>query len=321
MSKHGPYRWAALRPADVTQWALLIEALARADDTDEHYGPQDLAEELQQHGVDPQLDTVAVWDGSSLIGFAQVKASHTVDADGLVRVWLSGGVHPDYRGQGIGRRLFEISEERGAALAHERHPGSGAFWRADGNLEGASVRPLLEHRGYHIVRYFNQMKRPIPGPVASLRTPAGAVIRTPTAEHCEPLREIHNLAFRDHWGSSEITRNGWLDHWNSVSGRLSLSSVALDEDGAPLAYALCGQHAEGTLYVNIVGTHPRARGRGLAHACLNHTIALAAADGSYEEIELHVDSDSPTGATRLYERLGFSQGRVFAAYQRPIGAH
>ena len=41
-------------------------------------------------------------------------------------------------------------------------------------------------------------------------------------------------------------------------------------------------------------------------------------EGTYDTIELHVDSVSPTGATLLYERLGFEATKVFAAYQRPV---
>ncbi len=318
MSGDTAYRWDHLGLDDVHQWASLIDALASADETDEHYGPDDLAEELQAHGLDSRRDTIAVWDADTLIGFGQIRVSHTLDAEGQVRVWLSGGVHPDYRGRGIGQRLFEVSEARGSALAHERHPGVAAFWRADGNLEGASVRPLLEHRGYEIVRYFNQMKRPIPGECTLVVGTPGVRIVGPTREDCEPLRSVHNRAFEDHWGSAHTTRETWVEHWNAASSRLSMSSVALNHNGEPLAYALCGQHTDGILYVNIVGTHPQARGRGLARACLSNTIALAHADGNYDTIELHVDSDSPTGATRLYEDLGFQATKVFAAYQRPV---
>ncbi|MGB3257618.1 MAG: GNAT family N-acetyltransferase [Ornithinimicrobium sp.] len=115
-----------------------------------------------------------------------------------------------------------------------------------------------------------------------------------------------------------MTCEAWQEHWDSVSSRRSMSSVALGDDGELLAYVLYGQHHEGVLYVNIVGTHRAARGRGLAKACLNATIVRAGAAGSYDTIELHVDSVSPTGATVLYERLGFEATKVFAAYQRPV---
>lgn len=70
------------------------------------------------------------------------------------------------------------------------------------------------------------------------------------------------------------------------------------------------------LYVDLVGTVPGARGRGLAAACLARTIRLAGEGGEFDEIELGVDSESPTGATRLYDRLGFTLDRTLAAMQK-----
>lgn len=315
------YRWGRLGADDVQAWAELVNLLAQVDQTDEFLGPEDLAEELTQHGVDPALDTWAVRDRDTMIAFGQVRVAHTLDREDQVRIWLSGGVHPQHRGRGIGRRLMQESEDRGRLLAEQRHPGRAAFWRADGNLEGASVRPMLEHRGYEIVRYFNQMSRPIPGQAVSTVPDLGPGIRlvAPGQEHEEALRVAHNLAFRDHWGSAETAPEGWHDHWVSRSARMAVSCVALDDGGVPLAYTLCAEWVPRELYVNIVGTVPAARGRGLAQACLEHTIARAAESDDYDVIELHVDSASPTGATRLYERVGFGLDKTFAAYQRDAG--
>lgn len=71
-------------------------------------------------------------------------------------------------------------------------------------------------------------------------------------------------SFRDHWGSAQTAPESWHDHWASRSARMGVSSVALDPAGRPLAYALCAEWVDRELYVNIVGTVPSARGRGLA---------------------------------------------------------
>ena len=47
------YTWSHLTAADAPEWAELTEVLARHDDTDEVYSAEDLAEELQEHGFDP----------------------------------------------------------------------------------------------------------------------------------------------------------------------------------------------------------------------------------------------------------------------------
>ena len=47
-----------------------------------------------------------------------------------------------------------------------------------------------------------------------------------------------------------------------------------------------------------------------------HTIVAAAAGGEHDVIELDVDSASPTGATRLYARLGFTLKHTQSAMRR-----
>lgn len=311
------YRWSRLRPPDVAAWSELANTLAEVDQTEEFYSPEDLAEELGEHGVRPELDTWAAWEGERMAGFGQVRVAHQPDAEGRARVALGGGVHPEHRGQGLGRALMERSEARGAELASERHPGRAAYWRVDGGLEGASVRALLEHRGYAIARYFNQMTRPLPGPPLDVAE-AVVELRTPEPAMEAALREAHNAAFADHWGSTPQTPQGWHDHWTVRSNRMAVSTIALDDDGSPLAYVLCGEWVPRELYVNLVGTVPQARGRGLARACLARTIALAGGSGHYDVVDLHVDSASPTGATRLYEAVGFTVKKTFATYQRDV---
>jgi ribosomal protein S18 acetylase RimI-like enzyme len=94
----------------------------------------------------------------------------------------------------------------------------------------------------------------------------------------------------------------------------------LDASGRPLAYVLCGEWTPRELYVNLVGTVPEARGRGLARAALARTIDVAGASGDFDVVDLHVDSASPTGATRLYEAVGFTLKKTFATYQRDASA-
>src|SRR5699024_12857677 len=72
------------------------------------------------------------------------------------------------------------------------------------------------------------------------------------------------------------------------------------------------------LHIALVGTRPEARGRGLARAVIARTRA-AAAEAGYASAELEVDSESLTGATRLYDALGFARDAVYATYEKPVG--
>lgn len=309
------YRWTHLSAADVGAWAGLTNLLAHADGTEEFYEPEDLAEELAETGVDPERDTWAVWSGDQLVAYGQVRVGLRPDHDGEARCWASGGVHPEHRGRGIGRRLMDLMEERAHALATERLPGRHAYIRADGQREGASVRPMLEHRGYRVVRYFTHMVRDLPGVPLEVPAPDGVDVRPPTDADEAAVLAAHNAAFVDHWGSAETDARVWHDRWSGRAARNELSGVAVDDTGEVLAYVLSAEFVPRELYVALVGTVPAARGRGLARACLARTIAVAAESGRYDVIDLEVDSDSPTGATRLYEGLGFRPKFTTAAYR------
>lgn len=307
--------WSHLDAAAVPAWADLTNLLAEADGTEEFYDAADLAEELEESGFSPATDSWAVWDGDRMVAYGQLRVGHTRDAEGRVRATLGGGVAPHHRGRGIGRELADRMERRALELAAERHPGAQSYWRADGGLEGSSARALWSHRGYEVVRYFNLLTRPLPGP--SLDVPeVAATLASPRTDQAEDVRHAHNLAFADHWGTAPQAPAPWQDHWTARANRMDLSTLALGGDGTVLAYVLAGQWVERELYVNLVGTVPEARGRGLAAACLARTLALAAASGNFDRADLDVDSESPTGATRLYERLGFTVKKTFAAMQR-----
>lgn len=319
----GHYRWDRLRPAEVDAWATLVNHLGTVDQTGEFYSREDLAEELAEHGLDPARDTWAVWAGEQMVAFGAVRVGEHPDHEGRVRVQLEGGVHADHRGHGLGRALLRQMEDRGADLARERHPGRDVYWRTGGGVEGASVRRLLEHRGYRLVRYFTQMRLDLRrgsgirvGPVEA---PAGVRLVTPDERWETATLAAHRAAFVDHWGSAPTGEQQWHEHWTSRGTRLGVSTLAVTDDDEVAGYLLCGQWVDRELYVTIVGTAPSWRGRGLARACLARSASLAAGTGDYDVLELHVDSDSPTGATRLYRDVGYRPVRQLGVYQRDAG--
>jgi mycothiol synthase len=61
-------------------------------------------------------------------------------------------------------------------------------------------------------------------------------------------------------------------------------------------------------WVNTVGTRRGWRGKGVASWLLTDALRrIAAADDGFERAILGVDSENPTGALRVYRRLGFDE--------------
>jgi len=311
-----PLRWDHLRTENCDNWADLNNLMARFDGTEEFYEAADLKEDLQSATFTAELDSWGIWMGDQLVAIGQILVPEGVSNEGLARAYLFGGVHPDHRGRGIGRQLFEVQQRRGGELAGQRHPGHPGIWFADGGIPGATVRSLLARRGFEIARYFAHMVRPVSaGPLETTAPlPDGIRLITPTPEMSSDLRIVHNVAFADHWNAGEKSERGWKEERESRSARPALSTVAVDADGVALSYVWAAQWVDRELYIDAVGTSPPARHHGLAAACLSRTVNLAWGSGDYDKVDLGVDSASPTGATRLYESLGFSVDRTFALY-------
>lgn len=311
-------RWETLTTESVPAWTELTNLLGRVDGTEEFYSAEDLAEELTEHGLDPAKDSLAVWDGERLVAFSQLQlASALTHGEGHVRAGLAGGVHPDYRGQGIATAMFQQMEPRALELAASLHPGAPIDLRVEAGLETDPVRALLTDRGYAPARYFTVMRRSLPG--APLE-PVDPRTQPLTEELQEATRLAHNDAFASHWGSAPISAQRWKGVISGHAARPAFARVAVDAGGTVLAYCTTGQWVDRELYVTLVGTRQAARGQGLARAVLGATLAAAVEAGSFDVIELDVDSANPQGAGALYTSLGFAPVRTTATFVKPVPA-
>src|SRR5690606_7772258 len=138
----------------------------------------------------------AVWEDETLVAFGQLRVSPELTADGDARADLTGGVHPEHRGRGIGTELLGRMEERALTLAAERHPGAPILLRASGGKEGSDAWPLLTDLGYAPARYFTDMRRPLPG--EAIAAPSDPRLRPFTPDLSEAVRLAHNDAFATH---------------------------------------------------------------------------------------------------------------------------
>jgi mycothiol synthase len=308
------YRWTTLGDVDPKQWADLIRVISDADGNGEYYEAEDLAEELADGNTDVETDTFAVLHGDDLVAWGQLYLP-SAPVQGAAMVRIMGGVHPDYRGRGIGRELFARQEAAGRARAAALHPDLPV------QLTGGSLDTvlgqiaLLEHRGYRPVRYFHAMQRAVAAADADLRLDPRVRPYEPSLS--ETVRLAHLTAFAGHWGSSPPTPVEWQQQRvGSRTFRPRHSFVATREDGRVDGYVLCFQFERDEIYIGQLGVVPSARRHGLAKALLEAAIASVARTG-IPKAALDVDSDNPDGAGALYTSLGFDTIRRSAMYQLP----
>jgi mycothiol synthase len=253
-------------------------------------------------------DAWIVENGPTIVGYGHVWD----EAPGR----LSGFafVHPDHVGRGIGTRLAELVEARAAAKA----PGGGRLYSAVLAQDEVGAG-LLARRGYSWARRFWHMEIELAGYREEPTPPVGVELRPVNGER--DLRHVHRLleeAFEDHWDHAPTSYEEFLDL--NVRGEdfdPSLWFMAL-EDGEPVG-AVCGNAHPDRGWVDEVGVRRSHRGRGVGSALLRACFGAFASRG-LPRARLNVDSDNPTGAVSLYERVGMHVVSSFDLWERALPA-
>lgn len=300
------------RSAELSDAPAIVECEREMGAVDHPHYLQTL-EDIESHftrsWVDPSRDTlVALADDGSVVAWGAVEVPP--EQATLIRCLQSGGVRPSHRLRGLGDQLLTWMEQRGLQLLSTSDatvPGVMVLWADEAN---PTLVRLAERHGYEVARHFLQLTRMFDTPIEPVPLEGYEVV--PFDESLfEDVRAARNDSFRDHWGSQPSTREHWESAMRRSNKRHDLSFLAIAPDGEVAAFVLSEvnvgdfepsgfSHA----YIYLVGTRRAHRGRGLAKALLSHTL-LACRDAGLEGAVLDVDSESPTGATALYEQVGF----------------
>ena len=291
-----------------------VLALAQASDLallgETDWTEADLREEWA--GYDLERDVYLLELDGRLAGYAAYESR------GGGRLLVDGYVHPELTGRGVGAELLRLTEERARADAAALPAGERVYLQNAALVNDPAVPALFGARGYHPERHFWRMVIDLeePRPVVA---PAGIEIRLfhDPAER----REVHAViqeAWLDHWENRPRTYEEWAKDAYEVAGYdPTLVWVALDGDEI-VAANLCYWKRHGDWgWIGTLGVRPAWRRRGIAEALLATAFAELHTRGE-RRAALGVDAQSPTGATRLYEKAGM---RVFweaVVYEKEI---
>ena len=300
--------WRPATGADVEAVTTLWQAIDAADHPEWLRTTDEVAEHFGYSFVDLAEDT--------LLGFAsdgRVIALGLITMpplqETLVRVFLEGGVHPEFRGRGVGRELLAWSRsraERRLAASTRRLPAWILCYQ-DERAQDA-IR-LLTRDGFRTVRYFFELERDLSEPIPRV-DPRGDIRIVPyTVEFSAATHTARNDSFRDHWGSQPMSDEQW-EAWTSGTFRPAVSFLALAGDDV-VGFCLCEVNEGDWVtqgfsgpYIAMVGTTRDYRGKRIAPALLGRAMEAAAALG-WQKATLSVDAENPSGALGLYTGMGF----------------
>lgn len=341
---------------DVPALARLIACNERVDQAGVFTDEAELAAQFEHPGLNVDRDTmVAVLPDGEPVVYAVVYPAPA--ARDTQRLFLSGGVRPDWRGRGLGRRMLDWQVTRAEAMHREIRPSLPALVEAGGVDRDDSKGRVLRKAGFAPVRWWYEMARDLSAPLPEADPlPSGMEVAGFIPSWTETVRHAHNEAFADHWGTVEVDEHVWAQRFSAAQGFCpSLSLVALDSGrgggrgdgegdgrgggevgagtgtevggrvgGEVAAYLLSFVHqaeiaAMGvpTAHVGYLGTRPAWRGRGLGSALLS--VAMRAyRDAGYTVARLVVDTENGSGALDIYRQAGFEVDRRWVTYGRQL---
>jgi mycothiol synthase len=298
-----------LTTGDAGDWAALLAAIQDADGSDEYASEEDLLEEFDRPGEDFTRGSIAIHDGRTMVAYGVLTSRS--EAEPIHEMRHEGGVHPSYRGRGLGAELLDWAEQTAVLLHDDRFTGHPLSLSSGCLSSNAGAVALHEQRGYQPVRWFHSMVRDLSAVIPRAVIPAGVQITGYTPDMTEHARLVRNEAFRDHWGSTETSAEIWAHFLASTAFRPGFSFLAY-AGSEPLGMLISREHdayntrtGHRDLHISLVGTRAAGRKRGIATALLVTAMSAGRAEG-YDQASLGVDADSLTGAVRLYERVGFT---------------
>jgi GNAT superfamily N-acetyltransferase len=252
-----------------------------------------------------RMQAWAAFSGGEMVGWANARLRWSVQADGVIGGWV--GVLSEYRGAGLGSRLYELAVEHARSIGGQRFT---SFTRKDSD----DGRAFARRRGF--VEGRREQYWELDVATAALRNasaPSGAeVVRLrEVVDRERELFELYDAAHSDMPGDETYTLE--FEEWRpdalgSPALDLELSAVVL-VDGRPAAFAWLHTDRDGGYGANeMTGTHPDFRRRGLARLAKELTIRWAADAG----IHTLVTSNDAMNADMLAlnEHLGYRPTHV-----------
>jgi mycothiol synthase len=210
-------------------------------------------------------------------------------------------VEPTLRRQGIGTALLAEAEQAATAeplllVGVALEPSAAPFALASGYSKDWEVW---------------LMGIDLPATPPTPEWPEGVGMRTFREDDARAVKELLDLAYAQEFHHRPLP----FEHWR----RFMLEDPSYDPDVWFLA--VVGNEIVGAAlnwkegYVKDLVVHPDWRGRGLGRALMQHTFAEFARRG-IPRVTLKTDSNNPTGAWRLYERLGMKVERTYEVFTK-----
>lgn len=264
-----------------------------------------LTDDLADPTVDRERDTwlVRTSEGSPA-GFAILIGR---EPSGIQRSFAR--VHPEHRGEGLGKLLLRSIVER----ARARVPGGAGtpVLHTEISANDRAAGTLVRSYGFNEVRRLHHLQRAlVPGDAGPPAAPAGLSARAVERDRdAEAIEALDASCFSGSFGYERLPLDQWKrDH---LDPSLAASTVVSDGEGlVGFTILLPGDPP----WIEILCVAERWRRRGVATWLLRKAFADLVVSGA-TSVRLAVDGGNEHGAPRLYSGVGMEIRRTFAIHE------
>jgi mycothiol synthase len=253
----------------------------------------DIVSDWQRPSFDVGASTVGVFDGETMVAYAEVSDGGRGDA----------AVHPAYRRRGIGTALATWMRARTGAL--------GGTVIGSPVPEGSPGDRLLTELGWYVRWTSWVLALPEGTAIQERPLPEGYAVREATPEEYPAVHDVIEDAFLE-WS---VRERGSYDDFMAVTVRRPGFEpwhfrVVTDASGEIVGSALVQMYAgtEREAFISRLAVRRDQRHRGLAQALLVDSFARGREHGATRSA---LSTDSRTGALTLYEKVGMEVTNVW----------
>lgn len=297
----------AARIEDAEAVSGVVAAFDSSFGVEETAQPDDILDEWRD--VDVERDAW-VWEHDGrIVAYAVVTARGENGPDR--RLIAEGFVDPDYAARGLGTAIVEVTERRA---------GERGIARLENAVLGNDTRAgeLLRSRGYRDIRHFYRMRIELEAAPPEPRWPEGFAV---SAFDLAEAREFHDAledGFAEEWGHTEEPFEAFAKRRLSEArfDPTLWTTVRADGEIAGVLIADWKRHGEAG-WIGSVAVRKPWRRRGVGEALLLRSFGQFYERGE-RIVQLGVDAENVTGATRLYERVGMQVGFEAVIYAKEL---
>ncbi|WP_338251024.1 GNAT family N-acetyltransferase [Dictyobacter halimunensis] len=302
----------SVRPAqmdDAPRVLQYIDACERLEER-EHFLSAYTVEDLHAdwQSVSLQSDTLVIYDQDGRIAGYLIMPAFSIDAQGNAESEIGqfSGVHPGYRGRGIGALLLQHAEQWTQARAGARTYSISTHIAA--YEQGAAA--LLEQHGYQCQGpSLYLMRLTLHEPPASSTWPEQVRVRSFVPRQDDDavkalVEETFGAPFSN-WNEVYLQRENFDPSlWHLAESSNGLVGVILSEPHPTIG---C---------IDKLGVRVDWQGRGLGGALLLHAFNDFYQRG-FKRVDLFVEPENQA-ARQLYERIGMRIARQYDLYTKTV---